>query len=431
MARRLSNLDPGFDNAFRAALARQREAVHYVDDVVASVLADVRTRGDAALLDYTERFDGVRISGEQLRLSIDEIDSACSECDGASLDALNFAAHRIEDFHRRQMPETLSYTDEIGVTLGARWRPIDAVGLYVPGGSAAYPSSLLMNAIPARIAGVRRVAMTVPAPDRRIDPLVLAAAKLSGVQEIYRVGGAQAIGALAYGTETIVPVDKIVGPGNAYVVAAKRQVFGIVGIDMIAGPTEVLIVADADNDPSWIAIDLLAQAEHDVAAQSILVTDNISFADRVESAVEDHLVTLKRGDIARASWENNGLIIITENLEQAAALVDRVAPEHLELAVANPEALAADVSHAGAIFLGRHTPEAIGDYVAGPNHVLPTAGSARFSSGLSVLDFLKRTSMIRCDAESLSAVGSAAITLAEGEGLDAHARSISIRLNRP
>ena len=430
MARRLSNLDPGFDNAFGAALTRQREVVHHVDDVVASILADVRKRGDAALLDYTERFDGVQICTEQLRLSTDEIDSACSECDGASLDALNFAAQRIEDFHRRQMPETLSYTDEIGVTLGTRWRPIDAVGLYVPGGAAAYPSSLLMNAIPARIAGVRRVAMTVPTPDRKIDPLVLAAAKLSGVHEIYQVGGAQAIGALAYGTETIVPVDKIVGPGNAYVAAAKRQVFGIVGIDMIAGPSEVLIVADADNDPSWIAIDLLAQAEHDVAAQSILVTDNRSFADRVESAVEDHLVTLKRGDIARASWENNGLIIITENLEQAIALVDRVAPEHLELAVANPEALAVNVSHAGAIFLGRHTPEAIGDYVAGPNHILPTAGSARFSSGLSVLDFLKRTSIIRCDAESLGAVGSAAITLAEREGLGAHARSISIRLNR-
>ena len=404
--------------------------MHHVDDVVASILADVRKRGDAALLDYTERFDGVQICTEQLRLSTDEIDSACSECDGASLDALNFAAQRIEDFHRRQMPETLSYTDEIGVTLGTRWRPIDAVGLYVPGGAAAYPSSLLMNAIPARIAGVRRIAVTVPIPDGKIDPLVLAAAKLSGVHEIYQVGGAQAIGALAYGTETIVPVDKIVGPGNAYVAAAKRQVFGIVGIDMIAGPSEVLIVADADNDPSWIAIDLLAQAEHDVAAQSILVTDNRSFADRVESAVEDHLVTLKREDIARASWENNGLIIITENLEQAAALVDRVAPEHLELAVADPEALAVNVSHAGAIFLGRHTPEAIGDYVAGPNHILPTAGSARFSSGLSVLDFLKRTSIIRCDAESLSAVGSAAITLAEREGLGAHARSISIRLNR-
>ena len=431
MARTLNALDPGFGNVFRALMAEQRSTVDKVDDVVASVLGDVRVRGDAALLDYTERFDGIRLSDEEIRLSADEIEAACSECDHASLDALKFASHRIEEFHRRQMPETVSYTDEVGVKLGARWRPIDAVGLYVPGGSAAYPSSLLMNAIPARIAGVNRLAITVPAPSKIIEPLVLAAAQIAGVEEIYRVGGAQAIGALAYGTKTIAPVDKIVGPGNAYVAAAKRQVFGLVGIDMIAGPTEVLIVADAENDPSWIAIDLLAQAEHDVAARPILMTDDKGFAEQVEIEVEFHLTTLERKDIARASWEKNGLIVIVEDLGEVAPLVNQVAPEHLQLAVTDPEALAVNIFHAGAIFMGRYTPEAIGDYVAGPNHVLPTGGSARFASGLSVLDFLKRTSVISCDAQSLSAVGSAAITLAKKEGLGAHARSISVRLNRP
>jgi len=430
VVRRLNSQDPGFDNAFRAILAGKREVVQEVNDVVASILHGVRNRGDAALLEYTKRFDNVQLSSEQIRLSVDEIESAYSECDRTAIDALKLAARRIEDFHQRQMPENLSYTDEIGIKLGARWRPLDAVGLYVPGGSAAYPSSLLMNAIPARIAGVRRVAMTVPAPNINIDPLVLVAAKLSGVHEIYRVGGAQAVGALAYGTETIAPVDKIVGPGNAYVAAAKRLVFGVVGIDMIAGPTEVLIVADSDNDPSWIAIDLLAQAEHDVASQSILITDDETFADQVTSAVQDHLVTLDREHIARASWENNGLIVIIKNFRQVPYLVDVVAPEHLELAVSDPESLVADISHAGAIFVGRYTPEAIGDYVAGPNHVLPTAGSARFSSGLSVLDFLKRTSIIECSAEGLRTIGPAAVTLAEREGLHAHARSINLRLNR-
>ena len=431
MARTLNVLDPGFDNVFRVFLAEQRSAVDEVDDVVASVLDDVHARGDAALLDYTERFDGIRLNDAEIRLSSNEIEAACSECDNASLDALKFASNRIEEFHRRQMPETIAYTDEVGVNLGAHWRPIDAVGLYVPGGSAAYPSSLLMNAIPARIAGVNRVAMTVPAPGGSIEPLVLAAAQIAGVEEIYRVGGAQAIGALAYGTKTIAPVDKIVGPGNAYVAAAKRQVFGIVGIDLIAGPTEVLIVADAQNDPSWIAIDLLAQAEHDVAARPILMTDDKGFAEQVAIEVEAHLTTLERKDIARASWENNGLIVIVENLGEVVPLVNQVAPEHLQLAVTDPDSLAINIYHAGAIFMGRYTPEAIGDYVAGPNHVLPTGGSARFASGLSVLDFLKRTSVIRCDARSLAAIGSAAMTLAKREGLDAHARSISIRLNRP
>ncbi len=431
MARTLNALDPGFENVFRVLLADQRSSVNEVNDVVASVLYDVRERGDAALLDYTERFDGTRLTAAEIRLSAEEIEAASSECDETSLEALKFASNRIKEFHRRQMPETISYTDELGVKLGARWRPIDAVGLYVPGGSAAYPSSLLMNAIPAQIAGVNRIAMTVPAPGRSIEPLVLAAAQIAGVEEIYRVGGAQAIGALAYGTKTIAPVDKIVGPGNAYVAAAKRQVFGLVGIDMIAGPTEVLIVADAENDPSWIAIDLLAQAEHDVAARPILMTDDKVFAEQVEIEVDSHLTTLERKDIARASWENNGLIIIVGDLGGVAPLVNQVAPEHLQLAVSDPESLAVNILHAGAIFMGRYTPEAIGDYVAGPNHVLPTGGSARFASGLSVLDFLKRTSVIGCDAQSLRSVGSAAMTLAKKEGLGAHARSISVRLNRP
>ena len=429
MARRLHSADSAFETAFAAFLNETREAQADVEGAVAEILAAVRARGDRALLDYTERFDRVALGAADLRVGADEIEAATRACRSETLDALRLAAARIEAYHRRQLPEPeLRYTDAAGVALGARWRPIAAVGLYVPGGTAAYPSSVLMNALPARVAGVARTVMTVPAPDGALNPLVLAAAQLAGVSEIYRVGGAQAIAALAYGTATIAPVDKIVGPGNIYVATAKRQVFGTVGIDMIAGPSEILVVADGANDPAWIAADLLSQAEHDKAAQAILITDDAGFADAVEAAMTRHLQSLPRATVAAESWRKHGAVICVGTLGEAPALIDRIAPEHLELAVTEPEALAAAVRNAGAIFLGRHTPEAIGDYVAGTNHVLPTARSARFSSGLTVLDFLKRTSIVACDAASLRAIGPAAIELANAEGLTAHALSVSLRL---
>lgn len=431
MPRRLDAAAPGFAADFAALVAAKREAETDLRDAVAAILAEVRARGDDAVLDYTERFDRLRLTPSTMRVSEAEIAAAPAQCDGEAVAALELAARRIEAFHRQQIPADLSYRDELGVGLGARWTPIATVGLYVPGGRAAYPSSVLMNAIPAKVAGVERLVMTVPAPDGVLNPLVLAAARLAGVDEIYRIGGAQAVAALAYGTATIAPVDKIVGPGNAYVAEAKRQVFGTVGIDMIAGPSEVLVVADGANDPAWIAADLLAQAEHDPSAQAILITDSAELAEGTVRAVETHLARLPRAEIARASWERFGAVILVSGLEDAPPLIDRIAPEHLELAVADPQALAARVRHAGAIFLGRHTPEAIGDYVAGPNHVLPTARSARFSSGLGVLDFMKRTTLLHCDADSLRALGPAAIALARAEGLDAHALSIAIRLNLP
>ncbi|MGF1594991.1 MAG: histidinol dehydrogenase [Kiloniellaceae bacterium] len=428
MPLRLDSADAGFEAAFAALLASKREASADVDAVVAGIVADVRARGDAALLEYTRRFDRLSLTAETLRIPESEVDAAVAACAPETVAALELAAERIADYHRRQKPEDLDYRDGVGVRLGHRWTAVAAAGLYVPGGTAAYPSSVLMNALPARVAGVERLVMTVPTPDGVVAPLVLAAARLAGVTEIYRVGGAQAVAALAFGTATIAPVDKIVGPGNAYVAAAKRQVFGTVGIDMIAGPSEILVVADADNRPDFIAADLLSQAEHDTAAQSILITDDGKFAAAVADAVEEQLRSLPRESIARESWQAHGAIITVADLEAAVALIDRIAPEHLELAVADPDALAGRVRNAGAIFLGRYTPEAIGDYVAGPNHVLPTARSARFSSGLSVLDFMKRSSLIACDAAALAAIGPAAVCLAEAEGLEAHARSVALRL---
>ncbi|MEO0036670.1 MAG: bifunctional histidinal dehydrogenase and histidinol dehydrogenase [Pseudomonadota bacterium] len=420
---------PGFEADFTALLAMKRETDAEVDAQVAAIIAEVRDRGDAALFDYTARFDRLDLAAAGLAVTPAEIEAAAAVCDPALLAALDLAAARIRAFHQRQVPGDDHFVDEAGVRLGLRWTPVQAAGLYVPGGTAAYPSSVLMNAIPAKAAGVGRLVMVVPAPDGRLNPLVLAAARVAGVDEIYRVGGAQAVAALAYGTATIRPVDKIVGPGNAWVAAAKRRVFGTVGIDMIAGPSEILVVADGGNDPGWIAADLLSQAEHDTAAQSILITDDAAFAEQVGRAVESHLATLPRAAIARESWERHGAMIVVPTLADAVPLVDRIAPEHLELAVAEPEALAARVRNAGAIFLGRYTPEAVGDYVGGPNHVLPTARSARFSSGLGVLDFMKRTTLIGCDSHSLRRIGPAAVRLAEAEGLGAHALSVAIRLN--
>ncbi len=428
---RLDASRTGFDAEFAALLGGKREIEEKVDEAVAAILADVRARGDAAVIDYTKKFDRLDLISATMRIPAAEIDAAEKSCAPARLKALRLAADRIEAYHRTQLPQPLDWRDAQGVRLGARWTALGAVGLYVPGGTAAYPSSVLMNAIPAKVAGVARVAMAVPAPDGKLNPLVLAAAKLAGVHEAYRIGGAQAVGALAYGTASIMAVDKIVGPGNAYVAAAKRRVFGTVGIDMIAGPSEILVVADKHNDPAWIAADLLSQAEHDEAAQSILITDDASFADAVAATVETQLNSLPRGAIARASWDKHGAIVVVAKLDDAVPLVDRIAPEHLELAVENPDPLADKVRNVGAIFLGRYTPEAVGDYVGGPNHVLPTSRSARFSSGLGVLDFMKRTSILGCDADALNAIGPAAITLAEAEGLEAHARSIAIRLNRP
>ncbi len=429
MPLRLDSAQADFETRFTDFLAAKREVEEDVDTTVAAILADVRARGDAALIDYTERFDRLRLAPGELRIGAAELAAAEAACPAETLAALRLAADRISDFHRRQKPEDLRYEDAAGMRLGHRWTALAAAGLYVPGGTAAYPSSVLMNALPAQIAGVERLVMVVPTPDGRVNPLVLAAAHIAGLEEIYRVGGAQAVAALAYGTETIAPVDKIVGPGNAYVAAAKRQVFGAVGIDLIAGPSEILVVADGANDPSWIAADLLSQAEHDTAAQAVLITDNADFAEALARAAEVHLQALPRSEIAGASWEAHGAIIVVGSLDEAPGLVDRIAPEHLEIATEAPEAFAERVRHAGAIFLGRHTPEAIGDYVAGPSHVLPTSRSARFSSGLSVLDFMKRTSVIGCGPGALASVGPAAVTLARAEGLDAHALSVTIRLD--
>jgi len=427
MARELNSTDPGFEAEFVRMLGEKRESASDVDAVVAGIIADVRKRGDAALVEHTRRFD----RHDRMEVTRAEIDEAADSCPVATIDALKLAARRIEDFHRKQKPADLSYVDAQGVSLGWRWTPIAAVGLYVPGGLAAYPSSMLMNAIPAKVAGVNRVAMVVPAPEGTLNPLVLAAARLAEVDEVWRIGGAQAIAALAYGTQTIRAVDKVVGPGNAYVAAAKRQVFGAVGIDMIAGPSEILVVADADNDPDWIAADLLSQAEHDTAAQSILITDDAAFAQRVIAAVAAQLKTLPRAAIAGESWRVHGGVILVPNLDAAIPLIDRIAPEHVELAIAAPAHYATRIHNAGAIFLGRYTPEAVGDYLGGPNHVLPTARSARFSSGLGVMDFMKRTTILGCDADSLRAIGPAAVTLAQAEGLGAHARSVALRLNLP
>jgi histidinol dehydrogenase len=429
MAITLSTRDGDFEAAFTALLAQNRETDEDVDQTVAAIIADVATRGDAALIDYTARFDRVQLTAPQLRLSAAEIAETAAKAPEETVAALRFAAKRIERFHKKQLPQSIDYLDDLGVRLGMIWRPLSSAGLYVPGGTAAYPSSVLMNAIPAKAAGVGRLVMAVPTPDGVLNPLVMAAAQLVGVDEIYRIGGAQAVAALAHGTATIAPVDKIVGPGNAYVAAAKRRVFGRVGIDMIAGPSEILVVADRHNDPAWIAADLLSQAEHDISAQAILVTDDADFAKMVEQAIANHLKILPRAAIARESWETSGAILIVRDWGEAAALVDRVAPEHLELAIDAAADFAASIRHAGAVFLGRHTPEAIGDYIAGPNHVLPTARSARFASGLSVFDFLKRTTLVGCDAAGLAALAPAAIRLAEAEGLDAHALSLSIRLN--
>jgi len=408
----------------------KREATQDVEQAVRAIIADVRARGDRALTELTAKYDGVDLAKAGLRVTAAEINAADKACDAEALAALKLARDRIEAFHQRQQPRDTRFTDPLGVELGSRWSAIEAVGLYVPGGTAAYPSSVLMNAVPARVAGVPRLVMVVPAPDGKLAPLVLAAARLAGVDEIYRIGGAQAVAALAYGTETIAPVAKIVGPGNAYVAVAKRLVFGDVGIDMIAGPSEVLILADKTGNADWIAADLLAQAEHDASAQSVLITDDAALAAQVEKAVESQLRTLARASVAVASWRDFGAIITVGKLDDAITLVDRLAPEHLEIIAVDAEQLAARIRNAGAIFIGAHTPEVIGDYVAGSNHVLPTARSARFSSGLGVIDFMKRTSLLKCGPEQLRALGPAAITLGEAEGLYAHARSVAIRLNQ-
>jgi histidinol dehydrogenase len=429
MPLRLDSQSADFADRFRAFLDVKREAAQDVETAVRGIIAEVVARGDKALFELTAKFDRVDLSKTGLRVSAAEIDAAEQACDPEALAALKLARDRIEAYHRRQKPSDERYTDALGVEMGAKWTAIEAAGLYVPGGTAAYPSSVLMNAVPAKVAGCPRLVMVVPSPDGKLAPLVLAAAKLAGVDEIYRIGGAQAVAALAYGTETIVPVSKIVGPGNAYVAAAKRLVFGKVGIDMIAGPSEVLILADMTGNADWIAADLLAQAEHDVSAQSVLITDDARLASDVEKAVASQLKTLPREAVASASWRDFGAIIMVPKLADAVSLVDRLAPEHLEIVAEDAEALTARIRNAGAIFIGAHTPEAIGDYVAGSNHVLPTARSARFSSGLNVLDFMKRTSLLKCGPDQLRALGPAAIALGKAEGLDAHARSVAIRLN--
>lgn len=431
MTRRLDIHDSDFEARFSEMLGDKRESSADVNDAVAAILKDVREQGDQAVIDYTNRFDRTTMTVETMRFTVEELAAAEADCDPETVVALELAAERIRAFHEKQKPDGLDYTDEAGVRLGYRYTAVSAAGLYVPGGTAAYPSSVLMNAIPAKVAGVERLVMVVPTPDGVVNPLVLTAAKLAGVDEVYRVGGAQAVGALAFGTETIKPVDIIVGPGNAYVAAAKRQVYGIVGIDMIAGPSEILVVADADNDPSWIAADLLSQAEHDAVAQSILITDDKAFADRVVDAVETHLKTLPRADIARKSWEDYGVVITVDDLMESGEIIDRIAAEHLELAVDDPDKLMPIFANAGSVFMGRYTPEAVGDYVAGPNHVLPTARSARFSSGLGVGDFLKRSTFLQCDPQSLAKIGPAAVSLAKAEGLDAHGLSVALRLNIP
>ncbi len=430
MPTRLDTRSPDFDARFQEFLGAKRESSQDVEAAARGIIADVVARGDAALVELTRKFDRMEVDAAGLRVTAAELDEAAGKCDPRAVDALKFARDRIEAYHLRQVPKDERFTDALGVELGYRWTAISAAGLYVPGGTAAYPSSVLMNAVPAKVAGVPRIVMVVPAPDGKLNPLVLAAAKLAGADEVYRIGGAQAVAALAYGTATIKPVDKIVGPGNAYVAAAKRLVFGKVGIDMIAGPSEVLILADGDANADWIAADLLAQAEHDVAAQSILITNSAKLADDVEKAVVSQLKTLPRAAVAGASWRDFGTIILVRDLAQAIPLVDAVAPEHLEIVTANAEQLSDKIRNTGAIFIGAHTPEAIGDYVAGSNHVLPTARSARFSSGLGVIDFMKRTSILKCGPDQLAALASAAIALGEAEGLDAHARSVAIRLNR-
>jgi histidinol dehydrogenase len=430
MPRRLNAKDRDFAARFSALVDARRDADEDVSRVVREIIAEVRRDGDQALIRFSRRFDGVELTPSNLPVSAAEINAAERTASQAVKDALSFAASRIEAYHARQLPKDETFTDATSARLGWRWRSLDSVGLYVPGGTASYPSSVLMNAVPAKVAGVARIVMVTPASGGAVNPLTLVAAKTAGVSEIYRVGGAQAVAALSYGTQAIKAVDKIVGPGNAYVAEAKRQVFGRVGIDSIAGPSEILIVADGANDPAWIAADLLSQAEHDASSQSILITDDSGFADLVASEVERQLALLPRREIAGRSWADHGAIVIVENLADAVPLVDRIAPEHLEIATEEPEAFLARIKHAGAAFLGRHTPEVVGDYVAGPNHVLPTSRTARFSSGLSVLDFMKRTTVLACNAESLGKLGPAALALSEAEGLAAHGRSIAIRLNR-
>ena len=426
----LNAADPDFEQRFQTLLGMKREEAEDVDHAVAAIIADVRARGDAAVIDLTARFDRLTLTPETLAFTAAEINAECAKVSRDDRAALELAASRIHAYHARQMPENASWMDAAGATLGWRWTPVSAAGLYVPGGTASYPSSVLMNAVPARVAGVGRLVITCPTPDGIVNPLVLMAAQIAGVDTIYRIGGAQAVAALAYGTQTIAPVDKITGPGNAYVAAAKRRVFGRVGIDMIAGPSEVLIIADGDNDPDWIALDLLSQAEHDASAQSILITTDAAFGRAVAASVDARLQTLHRRDIAGASWRDNGAIITVQGLDMAAALSNRAAPEHLQLCTANPEALSDLITHAGAIFLGAWTPEAIGDYVGGPNHVLPTARSARFSSGLSVMDFVKRTTIAKMTPGALAAIGPAAERLAISESLQAHGLSVRARLDR-
>ncbi|MFY9238491.1 MAG: histidinol dehydrogenase [Roseovarius sp.] len=430
MPRFLDHAAPDFEEAFTALLNAKREDSPDVDAAVARIIADVRARGDRAVIALTEQYDRITLTPQTMRLTSEEVGRAADEVPDHVRAALETAAARIRAYHARQMPEDAAWEDETGAKLGWRWTPVDAAGLYVPGGLATYPSSVLMNAVPAKVAGVGRLAMVVPTPGGALNPAVLAAAQIAGVDEIYRIGGAQAVAALAYGTETIAPVDKITGPGNAYVAAAKRRVFGKVGIDMIAGPSEILVIADGANDPDWIALDMLSQAEHDESAQAILITDDAGFGRAVAAAIDKRLETLERRAIAGASWRDYGAVITVPNLDIAAELSDRIAPEHLELCVAAPEALSAKITHAGAIFLGQWTPEAIGDYVGGPNHVLPTARSARFSSGLGVLDFLKRTTLTQMTPASLGSIGPAAETLAISESLEAHGLSVRARLDR-
>ena len=426
----LNTRDAGFEAAFQTLLGQKREEAEDVDQAVASIIADVRTRGNRAVIELTARFDRLSLAPETLAFSQAEIDAEVARVSPEDRAALELAAERIRAYHLRQKPQDESWTDAAGATLGWRWTPVSAAGLYVPGGLASYPSSVLMNAIPAKVAGVERLVIACPTPDGKVNPLVLLAARIAGVDQVYRIGGAQAIAALAYGTETIQPVDKITGPGNAFVAAAKRRVFGRVGIDMIAGPSEILVIADADNDPDWIALDLLSQAEHDESAQSILITTDAAFGQAVADAVAKRLETLERRAIAGASWAQHGAVIVARDLAEAAALSNRVAPEHLELCVADPETLSQKITHAGAIFLGQYTPEAIGDYIGGPNHVLPTARSARFSSGLSVLDFMKRTTLAKMTPAALKAIGPAAERLATSESLQAHGLSVRARLDR-
>jgi histidinol dehydrogenase len=426
----LDTSDIDFEAAFQALLGAKREDSPDVDAVVAGIIADVRARGDVAVLELTAKFDRLQMDADGLRFTRAEMEDYCAQVSDEDRAALELAATRIRDYHLRQMPEDAFWTDEAGASLGWRWTPVSAAGLYVPGGIATYPSSVLMNAVPAKVAGVRRLAMVVPTPDGVVNPLVLMAARIAGVDEIYRIGGAQAVAALAYGTETIAPVDKITGPGNAYVAAAKRRVFGKVGIDMIAGPSEILVIADKDNDPDWIALDLLSQAEHDESAQSILITDDAVFGQAVARAVEARLQTLERREVAGPSWRDYGAIITVKDMAQAVVLSDIIAPEHLEICVADADGMADRITHAGAIFIGAWTPEAIGDYVGGPNHVLPTARSARFSSGLSVMDFLKRTTLAKMSPDALAAIGPAAERLAISESLQAHGLSVRARLDK-